>query len=321
VVRAHREFFQKDEHGLIAQHHTWGSLTTDPANPAYQQYMIDLVTHDLREYDIDGYRVDANTFKAPSWDPAVAYPAWKGANTFELQARMYAAMRQVKPDVVILSEIFGPVWHALCNLVHDSANWASSVALEQMESGTMTAASYKQLMANTYDCLPAGANRVYFGRNHDTSWFGNFGGYTPRFMALDAIHCLMAVPELFAGDPRNGPSPDDDPATFGYYRKILALRRAQPELARGDTLLHDVECDNAWVFTGARRLGDTTTLVAVSLSAKPESARIRWRVTQPVRPGPTRVADPIGGRVLSLTPAGGEWRLQFEPFQVWVGTP
>jgi 1,4-alpha-glucan branching enzyme len=70
IVRQRPELFQKDEHGLIVPHQTWGSMSTDAASPAYRQYMTDLALHDLRTYDIDGYRVDANAYKMPNWDPA-----------------------------------------------------------------------------------------------------------------------------------------------------------------------------------------------------------------------------------------------------------
>ncbi|MEJ7712336.1 MAG: hypothetical protein WKF84_21385 [Pyrinomonadaceae bacterium] len=39
--------------------------------------------------------------------------------------------------------------------------------------------------------LPIGANRVFYTRNHDTSWFYHFNGYTPRFMSMEAVRRVL----------------------------------------------------------------------------------------------------------------------------------
>lgn len=52
VPETHPEMFVHNEDGSLALHRTWKSVTTDWASPAYHAYMVDLVTHDLRTYDI-----------------------------------------------------------------------------------------------------------------------------------------------------------------------------------------------------------------------------------------------------------------------------
>ncbi|HEX2970721.1 MAG TPA: alpha-amylase family glycosyl hydrolase, partial [Tepidisphaeraceae bacterium] len=205
-VQRRPDLFCRDEQGKLVRHPAWKSITTDWASPAYQQFMVDLVLHDLKTYDIDGYRVDAATFKGPNWDPAIPYPAYRsGSAAPELIGRMLSAMRQTKPDAAMLSEVFGPLFYTVCDMVHDNQTEAPQFFLEQMEKGTLNTTHYKAHLAAVYDALPAGATRVMFARNHDTSWFYHFNGYTPRFLALDAIHTLFAIPEIFAGDPRHKP--------------------------------------------------------------------------------------------------------------------
>jgi len=74
-------------------------------------------------------------------------------------------------------------------------------------------------------------------------------------MALEAVHALCVIPEVFAGDPKHGPHPDDDPAIYATYRKLFALRKEFPELARGELLLQQIRTDNPRVFTALRQLG------------------------------------------------------------------
>jgi glycosidase len=316
IVRAHPEFFQKDEHGLIVPHQTWGSMSTDAASPAYQQYMIDLALHDLEAYDIDGYRVDANAYKMPNWDPQIPYsPGASGPATRELMVLMYNAMRKVKPDSVLLSEIFGPVWHSVSNLVHDNMTQGSIAFLEMMDRGEVTAESYKRHLARLIEALPDGAVRVRFGRNHDTSWFYHFPGYSPRFLAFDAIHAFFGVPEVFAGDRRNPPHPDDDPAVYDYYRKLFAARQQFPELSSGDVLLREAECDNPDVFTGVRRLKGKSTLVAISLSGKTTRATVKL---PPAARSGMQEFDPIRGATQIVQATGGRLRLELQPYQILI---
>lgn len=344
VTSERPDIFVHTEQGALARHPTWKSITTDWAHPAYQQYMVDVVRHDLKTYDIDGYRVDAATFKGASWDSKLPYPAYRsGSAAPELMRLMLDALRQHKPDAVLLSEVFGPAFYSVSNLVHDNQTEAPQLVLEKMETKEVTAADYKRHIANVLDMLPANANRVFFARNHDTSWFYHFNGYTQRFMAMDAVHALFGIPEVFAGDPKpkNGPSPDADPAVYDYYRKLFGVRKSFPEVARGEVLLRDTECDNDSVFTGLRRLNGQLALVVVSLSDKSEQAKIHihTRADPPFDPlSPTAAAtvsavaprkvslmlrDAITGETVKATRTAtaklGSVSVQLKPFQVLVG--
>lgn len=321
VVQDHPELFIHNEDGSLARHPTWRSISTDWASPAYQQYMVGLVLHDLREYNIDGYRVDAASYKGANWHPGIPYPAYRsGSAAPELMRRMISAMRRVKPDCVLLSEVFGPVFYTASNLVHDNQTEAPQQLLEMMDQGRATAETYKKHIANVLDMLPQGANRVFFARNHDTSWFYHFNGYTPRFLALDAIHALCAIPEVFAGDPKHGPNPDDDPSTYSYYRKLFALKRRMPELRRGELLLRQVVSDNPWVFAAVRRYKGRTCLIAVSLSGDSQHAVLRG--TNGLELRPCRLRDPMSGAYVDAklsADAPGAIAIQLAPYQVLVG--
>jgi glycosidase len=227
-------------------------------------------------------------------------------------------MRKVKPDAVLLSEIFGPVWHSVCNLVHDNMTQGSIAFLEMMDRGEVTAESYKRHLARFIDALPEGALRVRFGRNHDTSWFYHFTGYTPRFLAFDAIHAFFGIPEVFAGDRKNPPHPDDDPQVYEYYRKIFAARRQYPELVHGEIRLRDVEGDNAAVFSGVRRAGTGGAVVLVSLSDKEET--VSATLTAASVPAKFTFADPISGSSVAADKGGGRsFKVKMRPFQVLIG--
>ncbi len=315
VVQQRPEIFVHDEAGQPARHPTWKSITTDWASPAYQQYMVDLVLHDLRTYDIDGYRVDAATYKGPNWDPRLAYPAYRsGSAAPELIGKMLSAMRHSKSDATMLSEVFGPLFYSVCDLVHDNQTESPQFFIEQMDKGLLTAAHYRDHMAAVLDALPPGATRVMFARNHDTSWFYHFNGYSNRFLALDAVHVLFAVPEAFSGDPGHKPNPDDDPAVWEFYRKLFALRKQFPALATGQVLLHEVQCDNPNVFAGVRQLEGKRVIGIVSFSDVPE--RVTLRID---KASSAHLLDAITGEKTELKAADGELRIEVKPWQILAG--
>ena len=316
------ELFVHNEQGELALHPTWKSVTTDWANPAYQQYMVDLVLHDQREYGIDGYRVDAATYKGAGWNPNVSYPAYRdGSAAPELMRKMLSALRQKNPDAVLLSEVFGPVFHSVCNFAHDNQTEAVPLLLEKMERGLYSAAEYKQHMQAVYALLPTGANRVFYARNHDTSWFYRFGGYTPRFMAFEAVHALFGIPEVFAGDPKNLPTPDGEPGVYETYRKLFSLRRQYPQFTEGTPSFDQIQCSNKHVFSGLRGLSGQSVMALISFSEQPQTATLTLdpAVNVPVGRQLTLRDIQTGKPVLLSFTGANTYTVTLQPFQRIAG--
>ena len=322
LIQQRPELFVRNEAGELALHPTWKSVTTDWANPAYQQYMVDLVLHDQREYGIDGYRVDAATYKGAGWNPSVPYPAYRdGSAAPELMRAMLTALRRNNPEAVLLSEVFGPVFYSVCNFAHDNQTEAVPLLLEKMQRGAYSAAEYKGHMQAVYDMLPTGANRVFYARNHDTSWFYRFGGYTPRFMAFEAVHAFFGIPEIFAGDPKHLPAPDDEPQIYGTYKKLFALRNRLPELVEGEIQLDRVQCSNKQIFSGLRSLNGRSVLALISFSDQTETATVTLVSSVNVKAGKTLILDDTQtGKPVTLTSVGANtFTVTLQPFQGVVG--
>ena len=160
-----------------------------------------------------------------------------------------------------------------------------------------------------FSLLPAGANRVIYTRNHDTSWFYHFNGYTPRFLAFEAINALCGIPEIFTGDPNHGPNPDDDAATWQFYKKLFALRRQHPALIYGDLQPYAVKSSNPMVFAAIKQAEQERCLVLVSLSEQP------FETTLVIDSFRGAVLSDLNGQKIHLT----EPQIKLQPFQVLVG--
>lgn len=320
VVNDRPDLFVKTDTGGLALHPTWKSVTTDWASPAYQQYMADLVRHDVREYGIDGYRVDAATYKGAGWNPEAPYPAYRdGSAAPELMEAMLRAMRETRPDAVLLSEVFGPAFYGVCNLAHDNQTEAVQLLLEKMDAGTYTAQDYKRHLELVFSVLPSGANRVFFARNHDTSWFFRFGGYTPRFLSMDAVHIFFAIPEFFAGDPGHGPHPEDDPAVYNWYSRMLAYRKRFPEFSAGERLWSEAAASDSMVFSGLRKHGEHTHLVLINMAGEQKEVELSLNLPRDAA-GKWVLMDPLTGKSQKLVQSADQkWQVRMAPFQVLAG--
>jgi glycosidase len=317
VIKAHPEFFCRGADGQIALHPEWKSATPDWVHPGYRNYMAGLARHHAETYGFDGYRVDAAAYKGPNWDRNLTYPAYfSGTAAHDLLYGMLNAIRSVNPEGILLNEVFGPGFYRVCDIAHDNMTMGPQLFLEKLAVGEATARDYKLHMQSVQELLPPGALRVYFARNHDTSWFYHFNGYTPQFLALDAVHSLLAIPELFTGDPDHGPNPDDDPRIWDFYRKLLARRKEWLELTHGEILFRDVDCDQPLVFCGLRRLDRQITLVAVSFGDTPLATTLSLSVDTPPN---LHLLDLLDSQPRAHEYKGRRIHLTIEPGQVLLG--
>jgi hypothetical protein len=269
VPTHHPEMFIHEPDGDLALHPTWKSISTDWASEDYHRYMTDWVLHDLRLYDIDGYRVDAASYKGPGWASNLPYPAYApGTKAPMVMQKMLNAMRREKKEVVLLNEVFGPVFYTVSNFSHDNQTEAVEMLMEKMKNGKYTARDYVQYIKDVYAVLPVGANRVFFSRNHDTSWFYHFAGYTPLYFCFEAIHSFVGIPEVFAGD-RNYPHHlDSDPTLFLQYKRLFEMRKKFPEVTTGELKWDKIQTNDDHIWCSSKEGEDgKSVLLVVNMSA------------------------------------------------------
>lgn len=317
IIQQRPEFFYRNERDSFMIHPAWHSVMTDFMNEHYQQYMVDYVLYDQRTFDNDGYRVDAASYKGANWNTKLSYAAYKsGTASPFLMKLMLEAISKKNKEAVLLSEVFGPVFYAVSNFGHDNQTEAMSYVIKEIEKGNYHIAQYKKHLQYVYKSLPKGAVRVFYTRNHDTSWFYEFFGYSPLFMSIEAIHALFGVPEIFAGDSHYKFNPDDDPATYQYYKKLFAARKQFPEFVTGEKLLEEVNCDNDNVFTGMVKDGKHCSIAVVSTSAKQEKVLVS--VASRYNKQKAIVTDVIHNEAVNFSRIKEGFSLTLQPYQVLV---
>ncbi len=318
VIQKHPEFFYRDVNDSMMIHPSWGSVMTDFMNPSYQQYMKDYVGYEYKTFGIDGYRVDAASYKEPNRNIKIPYPAYRsGAASPQLMQMMLDTLRNKNKEATLLSEVFGPVFYTVSNFAHDNQTEAMSFLIKEIEARRFSLSQYKKHIQYVYNCLPKGANRVFYTRNHDTSWFYEFFGYTPLFMNLEAIHTFFGIPEVFAGDAGYKFNPDDDSATFRFYKKLFAARKKFPEFVYGQKVLDAVESNNADVFTGLVKDEKHSSVLVVSGSGEPLNIKLSV-APQYLKRSFFSATDILHNKTESGKYINKKIELQLKPFQVII---
>jgi len=137
-------------------------------------------------------------------------------------------------------------------------------------------------------------------------------------MAMDGVHALAGIFVAFAGDPKYPPSPDDDPAVWEYYRRVLALRKDHPEFVRGELLLDEIVCDDPNVMSFIRRLDGQASLVLANFSGAARRPRLTLDLPGHTLEG-ARLVNPQTGAEVPVATEGNGATVSIAPFEVLVG--
>jgi len=262
------DYYKHDAAGhIIPPNPDWSDVAAlNYGNPQLRRYMIDMLKHWVREFDLDGFRCDAAGM--------VPTDFWEQART-ELDA--------LKPGLFMLAEWDQPALMARAFDV-DYA-WKGYAALADAITGRTSASVVREQWQRDNARYERGALRMRFSDNHDeTRAIARFGepaalAASALVFTLDGVPLLYngmevgdatesGAPALFEKLPINWSSAERHPQFPRAYRQLTALRHAHPAFTDGELLwLHNSE--EGRVLTFIRRDADETLLVTVNLSSQP----------------------------------------------------
>ncbi|RME40591.1 MAG: hypothetical protein D6796_17025 [Caldilineae bacterium] len=268
-VTEHPDWFCRDEAGNMVHSHGWvDTWSFDWANADYQAYMLDWSLRRVREWDVDGYRVDAPHGKEPNWAAGLPYHASAtNLGVVRLLERLREGLRAVKPDAVLLCELFGPLFARSHDLLYD---YYPMVMGYELLDGRLTPREFGEWLSDYWRVMPAVPQRVCFTETHDTR-----SHHPPAYklrgsLAERALFGILIaagfVPMIWAGQERG---------LEDFYRGMLAARRRSRALREGERLCNAVSCRETiaerdyraheHVFSLLRRTPDETVWAMVSL--------------------------------------------------------
>jgi glycosidase len=222
--------------------------------------MLEWALRVVKEFGIDGYRVDAPHGKEPNWDRRLPYHAsYTSLGVLRLLEQLQAGIKQINPDAVLLCELSGPVFVKMHEFQYDYHLLAN---LHAMFAGRLTPYEFGEWLRDYWAALPSGAVRVGFTETHDTRV--GFPFYAQRgSMAERAMYAILImagfIPMHWSGQ---------EAGVEGFYRSVLTTRTQSQALLYGERVFNIIPCGNPDVFSVLCRHPDEIVWGVVSLHAE-----------------------------------------------------
>jgi glycosidase len=268
---AYFEFFARNKDGGSEHYFNWNNLKNlNYRNPEVQQLVIEAFAHWVREFDIDGFRVDG------AWGPKERAP--------EFWPRWRAELKRIKPDLLLLAEASARDPYYGNNGFDAAYDWTDRLgewAWQQAFSNQAhTASALRAAIAGS-----SGTSLTFrFLDNNDTGVrFVTRHGVDLAKLASAMLLTLPGIPGLYSGEevgaayepygPNHPIAWIDSYGLEEWYARLIALRRDQPALRSREIRMLDVAAaDQVLAYV---RPGETPERnIAVLLNFSPAPARI-----------------------------------------------
>ena len=255
-AKAHPEWLVQEEDGS-----TLGYWCFDFNWPEWRAYMADVARHYVREYDIDGYRVDAcNGSKIPNWNPLIPYAR---ASTAKLQGGLNMlrglrrAVKETKPERgAILAESNSDVQGAVSDAIYDFDFCYSILHDLRKRPAAAVVQDLRQWLHEQGAAGPSGLLRLRHIESHDSLRSQLWYGLQPQraLMALSAF--IPGIPLVYH---------EAETGSQREFRTIFRLRKQFPELNGGSADYLSVPAPPG-VFSCLRRKGTNRCLVLINFN-------------------------------------------------------
>jgi glycosidase len=308
LVREHPEFYKHDARGnILPPVPEWTDVAgLDYSNPRLREYMIGVMSHYVREFDVDGFRCDV-AFMVPT--------------DFWEQAR--AALDAVKPGLMLLAEASKP--ELLVRAFDLDYSWPLHATLNRVLLEGAPASEFRRTWEEMRRQFPKGALHLRFSDNHDearaVARFGIRGALAAQVFMLT----LDGVPLFYNGMEVGDATESGDPALFeklpifwrpkerpplrAIYRDLLRLRREHAPF-RSERLIWLRNSDEANLVTFMRLDERDEFVVVINFSNRPVIGWVEVMHShefQPVKIAGTPEISMSGFPLFRLN--GFEWRI------------
>ncbi len=323
---AHPDWFVLTEEGDPAATYTW---SFDHANEGWREYIAGVFEHYLREYDVDGFRVDALTWNLfPNWAPDLPYRASAAIfGSRELSERLRPALHAIRPDVVLYTETTIAAFLRAYDLIYDyDVQWIYSALVHPTSprgfaytfahvSERIVGADLAPWLAQRRLVMPEGTRTIHHVDSHDSHEWGRLGQYRREAFGEGAARAFFALCCFLDGGVMVFNGAEDGSETV--YRRLLHLKANLPALRDGTESFDALTADDPRVFCSMRTAPGQVLVPAINFSA--DARGVSVHVGRDALPGtPGRAHDHVAGADVDLD-AGADGavvvRLNLEPFQ------
>jgi glycosidase len=267
VMMAHPEFYKQDASGkVIPPVPEWTDVAgLNYNNTKLRTYMIDMLKHWVKDFDLDGFRCDV-AYMVPT-------DFWEQART---------ELEKVKPDIMMLAEATKP--ELLTKAFDIDYSWPLHATLNKVMLEGAPASDLKASFEQSLKEFPRGSLHLRISDNHDearaVARFGIRGALATQVL----MFTLDGVPLVYNGMEVGDATESGDPALFekmpvfwkpkerpplrDIYRDLIKLRKQYAPF-RNDRVVWLRNSAESDLVTFMRLDGKDEFVVVVNLSSRP----------------------------------------------------
>lgn len=260
------DFYDRDENGDYTYYFDWPHLPNlNYDNPEVVRWMVEAISYWIREFDIDGYRVDA------IWGVRQRKP--------DFWPMMREELQRIKADMVLIAEASARDPYYVEQGFDSAYDWGDELgqwAWKDVFVKPEGVAKRLHAALTNYGKGYAEDTLIFrFLNNNDTAerFMTRYGADLKRTAAA-LVWTLDGIPCLYTGE-ENGiqfePYETPDPISFEdqglreYYKKLVSIRKENPAL-RSRNIVPIIVTDDVYGY--GRYLGDQGNLVLINFSGK-----------------------------------------------------
>jgi len=308
VLMTHPEFYKHDATGkIVPPMPEWNDVAgLNYDQPELRQYMIAMLDHWIKEFDLDGFRCDTASM--------VPTRFWEEAR---------AALEKTKPDIMMLAEADKP--ELLTNAFDIDYAWPLLNTVRNVLGAGAPASDIQRAWENDLKRYPRGALRLTMSDNHDQARAIPCFGVAGALAASVLMFTLDGVPMLYNGMEVGDTAESGGPALFEkipisweprarpplprIYRDLIKLRKQFPAF-RSNQVQWIHNSDAGEMLTFLRSDGKDEFLVVINFSSRPIHGRVDMTKSEDFTPVKiSGVENSDAGTATDLHLNGFEWRI------------
>jgi Glycosidases len=267
-VAEHPDWFCLDQSGQFIRFA--GEVDTfyfDWRNNALRTHAVSELMTLMEQTGIDGFRVLVARDVPPGWPLGAAIGGSTSMGVVRLIEMLYTAMRQIRPDAALVTDLAGPLPAPFRNLIIDKS---AHHMFTYLAIGMLGAAEMQEWLIDNLAIGNLGGLRACFTESHHSCVSNPLAdalrGSRPARMILAGMVGCGYVPLIRAGQ-------EQEPGDRDSITRLLHARARSIALRRGVIDPNGVRCDDPAVFAVLRRHPEECVVTLLNVSP------IRRRVT------------------------------------------
>jgi glycosidase len=294
------KFFNRGPDGKAEHYFDWNNLKNlNYANPEVQRLVIESFVHWIRDFDVDGFRVDA------AWGPKQRAP--------DFWPRWRAELKRIKPDLLLIAEASARDSYYGKNGFDAAYDWTGKLGEWAWQEAFDDAPNTARRLRSAIEASLSDSLVFRFLQNNDTGpRFRSRYGLGRTRVASAMLLTLPGIPVLYTGEEVGAayePYKDahqiswsDVDGLQSWYSRLIALRKEHPALRSRDIRMLDVAHGDQ-VLAYVRRTGNPSDSVLVLLNYGASPAHLATGDLIDM-PRDRKLKDLLTGDEISLDAAG-----------------